>query len=222
MITELLQPLYLEYITEEIFSQYKQRVQPRYKHPEMWRRLGEQYCGQTIAPQGNVWVWSDHHFGHKNIIGFSDRPYDDTTHMREDMIRNHNCFVENDDTCIFVGDFAFLPDKEANEILLRMKGRKILIIGNHDVSKKKLKKLRFDEIYLCAHMEADGIDFMFTHFPMRNIPEWCFNIHGHEHINHLFTDTHNHFNVNCELHDYCPVPLQDIVWKAKVRLEAKD
>lgn len=223
MIKELLQPLYLEHLTEEVVPDYLaetgyKKKRPRVRNPETWRKLAEQYPGATLKDlPGNVWLWSDHHFGHKNILGFSDRPFTDLIHMRENLIGEHNVRIWHDDTCIFVGDFAFLPDNEANEILHRLNGRKILIIGNHDIQKKKLKKLHFDEVYMCAHMEVDNMDFMFTHYPMLNVPDWCFNIHGHEHIAGLFTDTPQHFNVNCELLDYRPIKMDQIAEQARMR-----
>lgn len=218
MIEEL-EPLYLEWITTP-FTPWKQPAhvkKHRVAHPEAWKRIAAEYPGKTLNLTGQVWVWSDLHLGHKNIIGFSDRPYSDTHHMREQMIMEHNVRVNPEDTVITVGDFAFLNDNGANELLQRLNGHQILIIGNHDIQKKKVKKLAFDEIYFCAHMKVDEIDFMFTHYPMKNIPEWCFNVHGHEHVNHLYTNTDHHLNVNCECHEYHPLMLEEVVHEAKVK-----
>lgn len=219
---EDLQQQYIDYLTAQRPLPYKNgKLGALVRYPGVWKSFMKQYPIKSIDfGDRNVWLWSDHHFGHKNIIGFSDRPYSDIWHMGEDLVKSHNCFVQHDDVCIFVGDFAFLPDDRANDILARMLGHKVLIIGNHDIHKKKLKQLNFDEIYLCAHMEVDGLDFFLSHYPWREIPDGYFNIHGHEHVAHLHTKTLQHFNVNCELHEYCPIMLNDIVHQAKIRIES--
>ena len=216
MIEEILQPAYIEYLTTARTDRPGKSKAPLVRKPALWKEFGATYCGKTLDywPR-RVFVSSDHHFGHKNIIKFSERPFADLT----EMIRRHNSVVNIDDVCIFVGDFAFLPDKEANKVLWRMNGHKVQIIGNHDIHKnRKLKELIFDEIYLCAHMVVDGGDLLFTHYPVHNETiDWVVNVHGHEHVAHQATNTPRHINVNCELHDYYPIPIEQIVNAAKER-----
>lgn len=199
---------------------------PRVRHIEKWIEF------KSRLPHGSeldldefeyrtgrkLWVWSDHHFGHRNIIRFSDRPFADLIEMREHMIANYQDYVGPDDVCIFVGDIAFLPDDEANKILHRMHGYKILIIGNHDWNKKKVKKLHFDETHLIKRMYVDGMDFVFTHYPMNTLPEPYFIVHGHEHISHQETNSIQHFNVNVEFTGYKPRAFSEIVEEAKKRI----
>ena len=218
MIQEELQPLVVDDLTTPYYSKFYQKMTCKVRNPESWKKIADEYPGRTLDDlPGRVWLWSDLHFGHKNILKFSDRPYEDTVHMREQLILEHNVRVNHDDTCIVVGDFAFLPVPEANDILHRLNGYKVLIIGNHDVKKKKVMKLHFDEILICAHMNVEDMDFLFTHYPCHRTPDWCFNIHGHEHVAMLSTDTWQHFNVNCELQDYHPILMDDIVKQAKIR-----
>ena len=201
---------------------------PRVRHVQRWvdfeSRLphGQALDLENLEEYQKLWVWSDHHFGHKNIIRFSDRPFNDLDEMREHMVANHNDYVKPDDVCIFVGDFAFLPDEKANEILHRMQGYKILVIGNHDWNKKKVKKLHFDETHLIKHIWKDGMDFVFTHYPMGTdvLIEPFFNVHGHEHVAHTYTDTLQHFNVNVEFTGFRPKLFQDIVDQAEMRKES--
>jgi calcineurin-like phosphoesterase family protein len=164
---------------------------------KLWEQMFAQYPPAEIQAD---FMWSDQHFGHKNIIRYSDRPFADLDEMRETMISNYNRVVQGG-SCVWVGDVAFLPDSEANEILHRCMGRKILIIGNHDLHKKKgLKKLHFDEIYAMAHMGS----YTFTHYPMQGLP--AINIHGHEHVNGNETLVSDfHINVNVEFINYTPI-----------------
>lgn len=75
---------------------------------------------------------SDHHFFHKNIIKLCDRPFKDLDEMHTALINNWNEVVHEDDTVYVVGDFSFGRANKTREILKRLKGDKILVIGNHD------------------------------------------------------------------------------------------
>ena len=169
-------------------------------------------AGLKGGPQ--VWVWSDQHFGHKNIIRFSNRPYPNLDLMHECMILNHNDYVAPGDISIWVGDVAFLNDNAANEIIRQLNGYKILIIGNHDIQGNGVKKLDFDELHSVKHVEVEygmrTYDLVFTHYPC-NFDAGTINIHGHEHVSHLYTDTPQHFNVNCELHGFKPINMNDVL-----------
>lgn len=87
-----------------------------------------------------VFASSDHHYYHKNIIKYADRPFDimDENCVIDNaklMIERHNETVGDDDIALFVGDLsAGLRGREEHfQGLLRMlKGKKILVRGNHD------------------------------------------------------------------------------------------
>ena len=222
--------LYLEYLTEDIKTGHGSRQ--RVRKPGVWQNFEpilkhgteldlDEAFNVAINDGPQVWIWSDQHFGHNNILGFSNRPYPNLKLMHECMILNHNDYVEPGDISIWVGDVAFLNDEEANKIVRQFNGYKILILGNHDINKNKVKKLDFDEIHLLKHVNfkyghSRTFDFVFTHYPCTNFDVHSINIHGHEHVAHLYTDTPNHFNVNCELHGYKPlnlIPLAEMLSK---------
>lgn len=75
---------------------------------------------------------SDTHFGHKNIIRYCDRPFDDVPHMNEMLIKNWNAVVSPEDEVFHLGDVALGPWVEWEGILSRLNGTIHLIIGNHD------------------------------------------------------------------------------------------
>lgn len=201
-----------------------ENFQPKLKHGTE-RDLNEAVSiGLRDGPQ--VWLWSDQHFGHKNILSFSDRPYPNLNLMHECLIANHNDRVAHGDISIWVGDVAFLNDNVANEILSQCNGYKILIIGNHDIQGNKSKKLDFDETHLFKHInvapergEHGSIDFVLTHYPVHTITgKRHFNLHGHEHVRHQYTNTPHHINVNCELHNYRPINMNQIIQWARLRI----
>lgn len=214
---------YFDYLAETVV--YGNRTKPRARYPRIWREFQPiERTKWTLNPYPgsdddvNVWFSSDHHFGHKNIIRYSDRPYPNLDMMKECLILNHNNVVKENDIWICVGDFAFLPDAEANKILNRLNGYKILIIGNHDINKKKVKQLEFDAIYPCFATDVWDMTFFISHYPFEYVPPGVFNIHGHEHITHQTCTGLPFFNVNVELHNYKPVSLLSIVDKAKKRM----
>ena len=88
----------------------------------------------------DIWVTSDSHWNHVNILKFTDsntgklvRPeFKDVTDMNETMIRNWNSVVKPGDKVYHLGD-VFFGDKEwFKRMWPRLNGSKRLIIGNHD------------------------------------------------------------------------------------------
>ena len=76
---------------------------------------------------------SDPHFGHENILKMCQRPFESVEEMNEAMIDAWNQRVTGNDTVFILGDLFYrCPDPEP--ILQRLKGKKRLIIGNHDSS----------------------------------------------------------------------------------------
>ena len=80
-----------------------------------------------------IYYTADTHFGHANVIEMCERPYPDVDAMNEAMIAAWNERVHGNDTVYIIGDMFFrCADPES--ILRRLKGKKRLIVGNHDGS----------------------------------------------------------------------------------------
>jgi calcineurin-like phosphoesterase family protein len=75
---------------------------------------------------------SDLHIGHENIIKFCDRPFTNTDHMREEIIRRWNEVVGPEDDVWLLGDIVMGNARVNLEHLRRLNGRKRLVTGNHD------------------------------------------------------------------------------------------
>jgi calcineurin-like phosphoesterase family protein len=239
LLGELFDETFMLWLTSETFLEYKGKAGYRVRKPETWKRIHENrpvLCLQDFGHSadedcdypftyGDTWVSSDHHFGHKNIINYSERPFADLDEMQEELIRRHNAVVPPDATWICVGDFAFLPTDRANAILERMNGdRKILVVGNHDIHKNGLRPLAFDHVCVTSYFEVphiafeDGmLQFFLSHYPYPDLPPTVFNIHGHEHVSRQPTKQPNYINVNVEMWDYTPVRLIDLINMAESR-----
>ena len=77
---------------------------------------------------------ADTHFGHERILTLGPgRPFETIADHDETIIRRHRETVTSDeDTTYFLGDYALGDRSKAFGYLQRMRGRKILVIGNHD------------------------------------------------------------------------------------------
>ena len=81
---------------------------------------------------------SDTHFFHKKVIEYCNRPFRDVEQMNEYLVYAWNTVVMEQDAIVnFVGDFSFGTTDQTKEIFGRLKGRKRLIVGNHDKSRTK-------------------------------------------------------------------------------------
>ena len=230
---EHLRELYLADLSKIV--NYSKNPRPRVRHPGKWEKLdslitlNEDLSGVKPPSQKGmpmditgrkVWVWSDLHFYHKNIIEFSERPYNDVHQMNAHLVANFNDYVGPNDVSIWVGDVGFANETKINTLVNQCNGYKILIIGNHDFHRRKRPlKLNFDEIHLLYAHETPEVDLLFTHYPMDNIPYPWVNIHGHLHaFPNPDTGHPLHYNVCCELHNYRPLELDEVIRVAKNRV----
>jgi calcineurin-like phosphoesterase family protein len=126
-----------------------------------------------------IFLTSDQHYGHTNVIKYCNRPFEDANHMNEELIRLHNSVVSPEDTVIHLGDFSL--NKRAPELILpRLNGIHMMrAIGNHDwchpthgktpVKIEKFRKMYFDAGF--QTLELGGAMFVgdtfveMSHFP---------------------------------------------------------
>lgn len=128
---------------------------------------------------------SDLHFGHKNILRFDNRPFFTLEEMKEALIENWNKIVKKNDEVYVLGDM-FWHNEEAPEILERLKGKKFLILGNHDRVNTTMAKYF---VWCDRRMEIirDGDDkvvlchFPIAHWPGRDHTPSTIHLYGHIH-----------------------------------------
>lgn len=224
---EQLRSLYLQDLKREV--NYGGKVRPRvYKVDQIWAKIGAIYNGLTpidVTDYENVWVWSDIHFGHANIIKYCKRPFLNAEDMTMRLIENHNRVVNPaTDLVIWVGDVSFLNETLTNEILDYLYGDRILVVGNHDFTRKKrIKKLDFNEIHLLYVLDDPIAPMVFTHYTMENVPSPWINVHGHVHNSpYDVQDSLQHINVCVEVLDYKPMHLSQLQRMARTRMESLD
>lgn len=158
----------------------------------------------------DIFASADHHFGHKNIVKFTDafgeklRDFDTVEDMEEHIVEQHNSVVKPTDMTLFAGDVCF--NKHKLELFKRMNGMKVLILGNHDQFSMKRYLEHFHEV--CALKVIDNI--IFTHIPLHPVSmgRWELNVHGHMHHNKI--DHPKHLCVSMEQIDYKPISFEEI------------
>jgi calcineurin-like phosphoesterase family protein len=74
---------------------------------------------------------SDLHLCHQAAIGFDNRPFANLDEMHKKIIDNWNNVIKGLDNVYILGDVGWKQD-ETIEIIKKMKGKKHLILGNHD------------------------------------------------------------------------------------------
>ena len=157
----------------------------------------------------NIFVISDTHWGHANIIQYSNRPFSSLEEMNEKMIENWNNVVRDQDVVYHLGDVYF--SKNHGDFYKRLRGRKRLILGNHDSGKDKLLLDTFQKIVVWRMFPEFRL--LLTHVPVHpyamedhSTRKFERNIHGHVHLNSLKDD--RYINVSCELINYTPVNIE--------------
>lgn len=144
----------------------------------------------------SIYVTSDHHFGHENIISHCNRPFTSAHDMDEILIKNWNAVVPTNGIVYYLGDFTFHTQiHRINYLVERLNGQIRLIPGNHD--KYFLKKFdRFSSkvkekitIYPPYHTETFSFYnkkfyVVMMHFPIERwdrMHHGSFHLHGHCH-----------------------------------------
>jgi calcineurin-like phosphoesterase family protein len=171
-----------------------------------------------------AWVVADHHFGHRNIIKYCDRPWTDENKMDEDLIKLHNSVVAPDDVVYFLGDMTMKQSDRVGwlqKIVGRMHGTKHLIFGNHDNWHwNKYLDVGFQTCHTFLELGLGSTQYMadlnhpYLGVRLCHDPAWAQDknylwICGHIH-NNTIADNHIAI-VSVEHTAYKPVPLTDIM-----------
>lgn len=199
----------------------------------MTKHLYDTFADKWYAGGGNVWLYSDPHFGDKEMVSFRKNYITD-----EEQIKRINSKLTYRDTLIILGDVG-----DASYVEKIKAYRKVLIKGNHDLGtlnyqKRYYKKYfdtpeefekaksnneidgsvrglegvlgyktygYFDEVYEGCLMISPKI--ILSHEPV-DFP-YAFNIHGHIHKD--IKNYKKHFNCCAEHINYTPVCLKHII-----------
>jgi calcineurin-like phosphoesterase family protein len=153
----------------------------------------------------NIFITSDTHFHHANIIGYCNRPFSSVEEMDEILVQRWNETVKPGDKVYHLGDVYM--KKRDGSILRRLNGTKVLVIGNHDVGKDKFLHECFSRIYAWRFLKEHKL--LLTHVPIHESsvsPKVDLNVHGH--IHEKPSPPGPYRNACVEVNDYRPQPIE--------------
>ena len=129
------------------------------------------------------------------------------------MIERWNSVVKDNDYVYHLGDVTFDYAYGFNSLMSRLRGKKRLIIGNHDKIWNPAFKAHFEKADLWKGFKEHN--FTATHMPHRleSLRDGHFNVHGHTHQNMM--EDLRYINVSVEVRDYTPVHVDQIVKEIK-------
>lgn len=161
-----------------------------------------------------IFVTSDLHFGHKNIINYENRPFKDIEEMDQKLIENWNKKIKEEDTVYILGDFSWYKAKKTEEILKQLNGNKVLIKGNHDCNflKKDFDISLFKGIYDYLVVKENSIHYVLFHYPIVEFEgKERGYIHLYGHIHTMFPELEkqliNSYNVGVDRNNYEPIEI---------------
>jgi calcineurin-like phosphoesterase family protein len=178
----------------------------------------------------DIWVISDTHFRHENILKFTDSTtgalvrgdrFADVDAMDEHMIEQWNSVVKQGDIVYHLGDVV-IGDKEwFKKNWPRLNGSKRLIVGNHDDIPFLSSGGFFKKVQMWRMFPEFGL--MFSHVPLHINslyryppkdstetfePVAMLNVHGHIHSN---PSPEGLYRCVCvEQIDYTPVNIEEL------------
>ncbi|MCY4426062.1 MAG: metallophosphoesterase [Halieaceae bacterium] len=176
----------------------------------MLRMLGE-LPAHMLEADGQVWLWSDLHLGHENIIRYTNRPFASVEAMDAAIYANWRKVVSEEGTLIFVGDVAMrhaVSEVTWQRVREGAGKRKLLVAGNHDLTGSgSLRVTGFDQVNSLLCLKGDP-PIVCTHLPLASLPEGWVNVHGHTHDEPPQRSAH--INVSLEQLDYQPISLERV------------
>lgn len=154
--------------------------------------------------RGKVYITSDLHFGHNNILRFQPNRGGDTAWEHDKwIISQWNSIITKKDTVYILGDAAF--NTTGMKKVAQLRGNKILVGGNHDRNLGNYTKL-FSSIHGCRVSKG----YWLTHIPIHPTElRGRKNIHGHTHD--VCIPDSNYINVSVDMNGGIPVLFQDII-----------
>jgi len=165
-----------------------------------------------------IWITSDTHFNHANILTFTDfagkkvREFASVEEMNEIMIQRWNENVKVCDKIYHLGDVFFGPKSWIEQNWKRLNGKKRLIVGNHDDISYIAEKRMFEKVEMWRMFTE--FNLLLTHVPVHAsvLGERRFsgvpmtNVFGHIHSN--AAPEGNYRCVCVEQTDYRPVNIE--------------
>lgn len=174
-----------------------------------------------------IYLTSDTHFGHYNILRYANRPYKTDYEMDNTIIQNWNSKITREDVVYHLGDFSFGNWERVGELLDRLNFAHLYLIkGNHEkpfctyIRNKSPKNVSLCSSYMEIYDDKKNL-FVLCHYP---ILEWnqchrgSYHCYGHVHNKYLHEIVkYRAVDVGVDAQNYFPVSTDDVIEQCKHR-----
>jgi calcineurin-like phosphoesterase family protein len=164
---------------------------------------------------------ADPHFGHEAVIRMNQRPFETVDEMDRAIMDNWNRAVGDEDEVYIIGDFMFRSRHTPDHYLQQLKGRKHLILGNHERWTNQVDlPVFFDSVSQLKEIADMDRHLVLCHFPMAEWPRYykgSLHIFGHIHNNRdgeafrYYQRSPNMLNAGVDINHFIPVTLPQLI-----------
>jgi len=117
----------------------------------------------------NTFFTSDWHIGHENSLKFDKRPFKDIEDMHRVLINNFNSSVKEGDISYFLGDIGVKNFEITQEVISKLNGTKVLIMGNHDKGSNSMIDCGFHVVLNAAKLTIANEIVTLSHCPLPGV-----------------------------------------------------
>lgn len=163
-----------------------------------------------------IFLTSDTHFGHTNIVQYDKTPWDTLEGLEEGIIQRWNEVVRPEDSVLHVGDFSFRGADYTRDRLIQLNGKITLIRGNHD--RNSYRSIGFHDFMTSTILDTKRGLVVVAHKPALCVQEARKNGIGMAlcgHVHQMFVRSSvlgvQLVNVGCPAHNYYPVELSQLL-----------
>ncbi len=170
---------------------------------------------------------ADHHFGHKRILEYSERPFESIEAMDQAMIERWNEKVGPEDEIYHLGDVGLCSPGKLRKILAQLNGKIYLIKGNHEKSALTCRE-RFEWIKDYYELAVPDPDhdrgrqpIVLFHYALRvwNASHWgTYHLYGHTHGTLPDDPKARSFDIGVDCHNFYPLSYDEV----KAIMQQKD
>lgn len=163
-----------------------------------------------------IFFTSDTHFNHERTLTVSNsaRPFSCVKEMNQTIIERWNTVVNDGDLVYHLGDLCLLSQMDI--WLQQLKGRKILIQGNHDTKERLRNAIGWEEVHNYLEIKVEKTRLFLCHYAMRT---WH---HSHKGTLHLYGHSHGNLpgdsqslDVGVDCWGFSPITLEEIKERLK-------
>ncbi len=162
-----------------------------------------------------IYFTSDLHLGHASILKHRSG-FNDIDEMNARIIESINSIVTPADTLYMLGDITCrVAEDEANSLISRINGKKIMLTGNHD---GEYDPSLFEDVEDYIELKHNRRKYVLMHYPLvcwNKMKEGSIQLHGHIHSRSDYNE-YNHeqgrlqYDVGVDANGFLPVSIDQI------------